>query len=140
MVRIKSLASIGKKYGDVTPGRAPYYKMGVEDGAVDWEGPTADAEPAYEAGVTQAIADKRFGRKVREAGTPKWRRKAGGPGANRYGEGVRAGVDDFQSGFAPYHGVIERVALSPRGARGDPGNYVRSKEIGDALHAERVRG
>lgn len=140
MVRIKSLAAISKKYGDVTPGRAPYYKTGVEDSSVDWEGPAAASESAYEAGVQQAISDKRFGKGVREAGNSKWRRKAAGPGAERFGAGVRAAVDDFQSGFAPFHSAIERVTLSPRGPRGDPGNYKRSQEIGDALHAERVRG
>jgi len=140
VVRIKSLAAIGKKYGDVTPGRAPYYKTGVEDSSVDWEGPTAASESAYEAGVQQSISDKRFGKGVREAGNPKWRRKSSGPGAERFGAGVRAAVDDFQSGFAPFHAAIERVTLSPRGPRGDPGNYKRAQEIGDALHAERVRG
>lgn len=138
MPRIKSLDEIADKWADVTPGRAPFYKTGVQDSGVDWEGPTAEAEGAYELGVQQAIADKRFGAGVREAGTAKWRKKSADVGADRFGPGVRAAKADMKAGFAPYHAVIERVQLPDRGPRGDPANLARVQAISEALFKERT--
>ncbi len=139
MVKIKSLEETTKKFIDVTPGRATYYKAGVEDASVDWEGPAAAAEGSYETGVTQAISRKAYGKGVKTSGNAKWRRKAGGAGAERYGPGVRESEEDFKAGFAPYHAVIERVVLPPKGPRGDPGNYERTRAIGEALFKERTK-
>ena len=136
---MKSLDDIADKWASVTPARAPFYKRGVADTAVDWEGPTADAEPAYETGVTQAIARKSFGKGVRDAGTTKWRRKAESVGADRFGPGVTAAKDDMKTGFAPYHAVLERITLSKRGPRGDPANITRVSEVATALFEERTK-
>ncbi len=138
MVRIKSASDIADKWSSVTPGRAQFYKSGVEASGVEWEENTADAVDAYNSGVTQAIAEDRFSRGVRAAGNDKWRRKSSDVGAGRFGPGVTAAKDDFQKGFAPYRETISSLQLSSRGARGDPKNYQRVQEIGDALHRQRI--
>ncbi len=138
MVRIKSTADIADKWSSVTPGRAQFYKSGVEASGVDWQGNTADAADAYASGVTAAIADNRFQRGVNEAGNEKWKRKSSDVGAGRFGPGVQAAKADYEKGFAPYRETISSLELSARGARGDPANYQRVQEIGDALHRQRI--
>ena len=138
MVRIKSTSEIADKWSSVTPGRAQFYKSGVEASGVQWEENTADASDAYASGVTQAIAEDRFSRGVRAAGNEKWRRKSSEVGAGRFGPGVQAAKSDYEKGFAPYRETISAIELPSRGARGDPQNYQRVSAIGDALHRQRI--
>lgn len=98
-------------------------------------GATAAAEPAYEAGVTQAIAKKRFGKGVKKAGDDTWQRGAVEKGTARWGPGVTLAQDKYARNFAPFRDAIERVTLPPRFARRDPRNLLRVKAIVDALSA-----
>lgn len=135
MAFIRSIEQIARKFASVTPGRTEDYRFGVENPRTDWATATAAAEPAYEGGVTQAIAKKRFGKGVKAAGTEKWSRGATTKGTARWGPGVTLGEDAYRSGFAPYRDAIERVTLPPRYPRRDPRNLARVKAIVDALVA-----
>lgn len=138
MVDIKPLDAIVEKYGRVTPARADDYRMGVENPKRDWETETAKAEGNWAAGVQAAIANKSFVKGVHEAGTSKWKEKATTLGVNRWSAGVSAGVDDYKEGFSKYHSVIERLTLTPRKEVGNPQNYRRVQEIGEALRRAKV--
>lgn len=138
MVAIKPLDQIVKKWAEVTPGRSPYYEAGVRSPSKDWQKETLASQSSYEAGVTQAISQKRFGKGVSRAGTAKWQRKASEVGVARYGAGVTAAKEDYSAGFTPYHGVISRVVLPDKGPRGSAQNYARVKAIGDALFRQRT--
>jgi hypothetical protein len=116
------------------------YKRGVASPRRSWATATAAAAEAHAAGIAEAIADKRFERGVVAAGDNKWQRKAVSVGASRFGPGVAAAKADYESGFAPFVGVIESVTLPPRGPAGDPRNYERSQVIGEALHEAKAKG
>jgi hypothetical protein len=73
MAYIKTLDAIAKKFATVTPGRSEDYRIGVENPRKDWQTATVASESAYEAGVNQAIAKKRFGKGVKSAGTQTWK-------------------------------------------------------------------
>lgn len=135
MAFIRSIEQIAKKWADVTPGRSADYEAGVANPRRDWGTATAAAESAYEAGVTQAIAKKRFGKGVKAAGTEKWQRGATEKGTTRWGPGVSLAIDTYARGFAPYRDAIERVNLPPRYAKRDPRNLTRVKAVVDALIA-----
>lgn len=138
MAAIKPLADIASKFAEVTPGRSAYYEKGVTSPSKDWETETAKSESAYEGGVTSAISRKAFGKGVRKAGTGKWKAKASTLGVSRWGPGVSAATDDYQSGFSAYHDVIAKTTLSPRYPVGDPRNYKRVTDIGDPLHKKKI--
>lgn len=140
MANIKTSAAIAKKWADVTPGRSGDFEAGIKDASVDWAGPTAAAESAYADGVSEALAQKRFGKGVAKAGTEKWRRKTVETGVGRWGSGVRAAQADMQAGFAPYREAIAGVALPPRFSRGDPRNIDRVSTIAKTLHDLKTRG
>jgi len=135
MANIRSIERIAKKWATVTPGRAEDYRLGIESPRRDWEAATAGSEPAYQAGVTQAIAEKRFGKGVHAAGTEKWQRGALEKGTQRWGPGVAMAESQYAAGFGPIRDAIERVTLPPRYARRDPRNLNRVKAIVDAVIA-----
>jgi len=135
MAFIRSIEHIARKFATVTPGRTEDYRQGVENPRRDWGVATAAAEGAYEAGVTQAIAKKRFGKGVKMAGTETWQRGAIEKGTARWGPGVTIAQDKYARNFAPYRDAIERVTLPPRFARRDPRNLERVKAIVNALIA-----
>ena len=135
MAFIRSIEHIARKFATVTPGRTEDYKTGVENPRRDWATATAAAEAAYDAGVTQAIAKKRFGKGVKAAGTSAWQEGAIQKGTARWGPGVTMAQDKFARNFAPYRDAIERTTLPPRYARRDPRNLARVKAIVDSLIA-----
>lgn len=133
MAFIRSIDQIAKKWASVTPQRSEDYRFGVENPRKDWATSTAAAEQAYEAGVNQAIAKKKFGKGVKAVGTQKWQQAATTKGTQRWGSGVALAEGDYSRGFAPYRDAIERVTLPPRFARRDPRNLERVKAIVNAL-------
>ena len=135
MAFIRSIEAIAKKFASVTPGRTEDYRYGVENPRRDWGVATAASESAYEAGVTQAIAKKRFGKGVKAAGSQAWQDGAIQKGTARWGPGVTLAQDKYARNFAPFRDAIERVTLPPRYARRDPRNLERVKAIVNALVA-----
>ena len=135
MAFIRSIEQIANKFATVTPGRTADYEFGVTNPRKDWMTSTAAAESAFEGGVTQAIAKKRFGKGVKAAGTEKWQRGATTKGTARWGPGVTLARDDYARAFAPYRDAIERVTLPPRYPRRDPRNLERVKAVVNALVA-----
>lgn len=135
MAFIRSIDVISKKWATVTPMRTEDYRQGIENPRKDWGTSTAASEGAYEAGVTQAIAKKKFGKGVKAAGTQAWQQGALQKGTTRWGPGVSMAGPKYAQGFAPYRDAIERVTLPPRYARRDPRNLERVKAIVMALVA-----
>lgn len=139
MAAIKSMEAIARKWALVTPGRTADYQAGIESPRKDWESSTRAAEDAYNAGVTQAMADKRFGKGVGRAGTDKWRAMSLLKGIMRWGPGVAMAEAAYHAGYAPIHAAIERLTLPPRFARRDPRNLLRVKAVVDAVIAAAMR-
>lgn len=110
------------------------YREGIENPRRSWEDTTAAAVQNYQDGVTQAIADGRFVRGVRDAGNIKWERNALEKGVPRFSQGISAGVEDFERGISEVLDVISRVDLPPRGVRGSPENIQRVSAVSTALH------
>lgn len=135
MAFIRSIEQIAKKFATVTPGRTEDYRMGVENPRRDWATAAAASESAYESGVTQAIAKKRFGKGVKKAGTETWQKGAVEKGTARWGPGVVLAQEKYARNFAPFRDAIERTTLPPRFARRDPRNLDRVKAVVNALVA-----
>jgi len=138
MPAIRSASEIADKWARVTPGRSTDYAAGIDKPKKDWETQTLAAEEAYEGGVQAAIAEDRFTKGVKEAGTEKWQRKARELGTVRWGPGITAARPDYQAGFAPFRDIIERTTLPPRRPKGDPANIDRVRILADALHKAKV--
>jgi len=136
--QVRSVDVIGKKFEEVTPGRAAYYETGVTEPLEDWERNSIAAMASFKGAVSAADIGKRFAGGVKRAGTGKWKRKSVDVGVDRYGPGVLASIDDFKAGIEPYIAVIAATDLSPRKPRGDPANMKRVEQMATALHAKRL--
>ncbi len=137
-IQIRSTSDIAQKFINVTPGRAAEYARGVADPNVDWENATRSAEPAFEAGIQEAIAQKRFGSGVARAGNDKWRKGAVDKGVSRWPAGVAASMAAYEKGFAPFRDTIAGLTLPARGPAGSPGNLQRVALVADALHQKKL--
>jgi len=139
MPPIKSIAAIKEKWGRVTPTRQQDYTLGIKNPRRPWEEMTIAATPAYEAGILESIADRRFQTGVARTGNEGWRRKSLEKGPIRWAQGVQLAEDDYGRGFQPYRDLIESIVLPPRGPRGSPQNLERVRIIADALHDLRMQ-
>lgn len=137
-MRIKETAALAQKFVQRAAAAAPDYKTGVEASGQDWANNTMASEEIYAQGVTQAIADKRFGRGVQQAGAQKFVQRASTLGANRFPQGVQASAAEWQKGTEPFLQVLKGLALPPRRPKGDPGNQARAQAVAMALRAAKV--
>ena len=135
---IKPVDRIATKWSEVTPQRAGEYQSGVQSPKRSWAQATSDATENYNAGIQDSISRNSFQKGVEKAGDSAWRDGALNKGVSRWPQGVRMGKSKYQQGFAPYHSVISGLTLSPRGPKGDPRNYDRTREVGQALHEAKV--
>ena len=118
---------------------AANYRRGVENSAVDWEGPTSAAQEVWQQAIIEAAGTDRFRNGVQLAGNAKWRAKSSELGANRFPSGVAAASTDYSRGFDPFRNVIAGLDLPPRGPRGSAQNIDRVRRVTEALHNERLR-
>jgi len=138
MIKVKSLADVTAKWGDVTPGRTAYYEKAASVAGADWEAGAAAASGAYKAAVTAANIEAMFKGGVKKAGAAKYNRKVATVGVARFGPGVTAAVEDFEKGVGPMLDEISKITLSARAPRGSEANYARVREIGTVLHKKRL--
>ena len=140
-MRVPSATKIAAKWARVTSERTTDYEEGVRNPVADWADETSAAEGRYEDGVKAAMAQKRFGKDVAEAGTAKQQKASIEKGVEegRWAGGVRVAEPEMARGMDDVVRVMEAVKLPPKYAKGDPRNYERVKVIGTALHAARTR-
>ncbi len=138
MPKIRPNGSI--RWASRTAAATPDYAAGIASPRTSWQQATVAAAGAQKDGIMQALADKRFEKGVAKAGDSKWQRGAQSKGVDRFGPGAQAGVEDYQTGFAPYAQVIESTQLPPRGPKGDPRNIQRVAVLAGALHKRKLSG
>jgi len=139
MVKTKGADRTVEKWISRVGVAGPDYEAGVKNPKRDWATATKAAEATWKSAISDAIGRGAFGKGVSKAGTDKWQRGALNKGVARFPEGVRAAQDDYKAAMSEVLSVIEGVTLKARGPRGDPGNYERVKQIGDALHQWKLR-
>jgi len=134
MVKTKGVDRTVAKWKTKVAAAGPDYLDGVTNPKADWQTETSKAESSYEQGVQAAIGRKSFGKGVARAGTAKWQRGAIEKGGIRWTSGVALAEDEYRSGMSEVISTIESTALPPRGPKGDPKNYDRTRVLGTALH------
>lgn len=135
---VPSAEDVAKKWGEETPRRSTYYEKNAPLAADRWEANASAAAKTFKAAVQATDIDKRFKGGIKKAGAAKFKRKVVDVGVARFGPGVTAAIEDMKDGVDPYLAVIAATEISERKPRGDPANYKRVEEIGDALHKKRL--
>jgi hypothetical protein len=137
-IRIKDTGSLAKKFVTRAQSAQADYTAGVQAAGSDWETNTKAAEQNFADGVNQAIADKRFGKGVANAGQGKYVQRAATLGAQRFPTGVAAAEGDWAKGAQPYLDTLKGMDLPPRRPKGDPSNMQRANAVATKLRAMKV--
>jgi hypothetical protein len=135
---VKTSAEIGKKWKDVTPGRASFYETEATKAGAAWEGGTVGAGGNFKTAMASGTIGERYVGGAKKAGGAKYERKVKAVGVSRFGPGVEAAEADMISGMDPMVATLTGLSISDRGPRGSSGNYNIPKEVGDALHKKRL--
>jgi len=134
MVKVKPTDVVVNKWKARASVATEDYKYGIQNPKQPWSKAAESAFDAWQAGVQEAIADRRYVGGIRRAGDAKWSKKALEVGASRYAPGITAATEEYRAAMGDVLKVIESVSLPPRGPRGSAANYERVKIIGDTLH------
>jgi len=135
---VPDLTTVVTKWVEEAPRRAVYYEREAPIAANRWEANTIAAEGVYKSAVTAPDIARRFVGGVKRVKADKFERKVRDVGVGRYGPGITAARQDYESGLSPYLEELRRIDVPARKPRGDPGNLDRVKAIFDALHKKRL--
>lgn len=134
-MRVKSPADSARKWLERASTATGDYADGVQNPKEDWKTATVAANESYKQGINKAIQNNSFTKGVNRAGSEKQIQNSLSKGVARFSSGVAIAQGDYETNVAPFLDVIERTALPPRKAKGDPSNIARVSKIAEALHA-----
>lgn len=134
---VKDLSKSGAKFSTNAANGAPAYKEGVSTAGAKWKSRVDASEESWTQGVQGAISRGAFKKGVGRASADYYTQRAQSLGGDRYPTGVRAGGNNWQEGFQPYHDVLKSMTQSPGGPHGDPRNAQRSLEVQIAMRRKK---
>ena len=122
----QTLPEIQEKWGDVTPGRAKYYKAGVEKNT-NWETNTSAAKGTYGAAITSPDIPDRYDFGIKKVGLGGWKKKTVEKGTPIWASRVKMYAPDYGKEFADYYAALGSLkGTEPeRFPKGDPRNLER---------------
>lgn len=130
-IQIKDAASVAAKWAKRASAAGADYASGVQNPRTDQASAAAAAAPVWAQAVADAATRDAFRKGVVAAGTPKWQAAASTIGAQRYPQGVTAGVSNYATKEGPYLQALASLTLPPRGVKGT--NAARVQAVVDAL-------
>jgi len=122
----QTLSEVQAKWGDVTPGRAKYYKSGVEKNT-NWQDRTKDSKDLYGAAIAAPDIPDRYAFGIEKTGLSGWKKKTVEKGVPVWANRVRMYAPDFGKEFADYYNELGALKGSKpeRFPKGDPRNLER---------------
>lgn len=140
MVNVPSTSDAAEKFSRRASAAGQDYQSGVENtSSQEQQEATLEAANRWETGVQDAIQNNAFSRGVSNS-TKDWQTEALEVGASRFTQGASRAQGEYEESVQPFFDALESATLSPRGPRGSPENYDRSREVGQLLHELRTQG
>jgi hypothetical protein len=130
-IQIKDPSVVAQKWAKRAGAAGADYTSGVQNPRTDQATAAAAAAPVWAQAVADAATRGAYAKGVQAAGTAKWQAAAASIGAQRYPQGVNAGVANYQAKEAPYLSALSSLTLPPRGVKGS--NNARVQAVVDAL-------
>jgi len=135
---VKDPASVTKKWQTNAGAASAFYASGVQNPRRDQTAAAVAAASTWASGVQMAAANNTFVKGL-QRNPGKWQARAGSVGVQRYPGGITAGAPNYQTEITAVLNVISNITLTQaRMPRGDPANWARSQQVGQALHAWRL--
>jgi len=137
---VKDPASTAKKWQQNAAAAAQFYQAGVQNPRHDQTQASIAAQSTWATAVQAAAAAGSFAKGLqRTAG--KWQARALSVGVQRYPQGIAQAAPAYTTAITAVLNVISNITLTQaRMPRGDPSNWLRSQQVGQALHAAKLAG
>lgn len=136
-IAVKDINTIATKWKSRASGAAPDYVSGVQAPKRPWASTTAASQGTWGQAVTAAAANGTFAKGVQAAGDAKWQSGATSLGAQRYPQGIGAGMPAYVAGEQPYLTALQNLSLPPRGVKGT--NSGRTDAVVQAMLATKLQ-
>lgn len=128
-MQVRPIQDSQEKFKSRAAGAREDYKRGVQGAGQRWLDGAANSTEAWRAGTQEAIAQDRFSKGVRAAGSAKYQERAATLGPERFATGVAAGAPEWGKNFAPFQQALAAHTLPTRGMRGSDSNAQRSVDV-----------
>ncbi len=130
----KSADQIIEKYQRGVAGAGNDYALGVQNPSRPWAAATQAGAARYEAGVQQAIQEKKFQKGVSRAGDAKWQEAALSKGVQRYS----AAAGDAAQAYAQVAGQVMSAAAAAQSAVQNMPDSTLDQRIARSAAAQRA--
>lgn len=130
----KTAEQIAEKYQRGVAGAGADYTAGVQAPSRPWAAATTAGAPRWQAGIQQAIQEKRFERGVQAAGDAKWQQGALNKGAARYA----AAAGEAAQEYAAKAGQIMSAAAAAQSAVANMPDETLDQRIARSAAAQRA--
>lgn len=136
-IKVPSAATVTTKWQTRAVSASGDYKTGVSGAGSDWQAGVDGAENNWASGVGSAAANHSYSRGVAGKAST-YVDMATNIGASRYGTGVQAATNKYNTAIGKVLGVISAISLPPRTATGT--NGARVEAVDTALHQAKLNG
>jgi len=130
-IKIKDVGTLGKKWATRAQAAVTDYTAGAQ-GAQQADAAIASAD-TWQQAVSSPTAKNLFVKNISAAGDAGWLQGVQTKGAQRYGPGVAAGQNKWQTGVQPYLQTLSNLQLPPRGLRRSAQNMARVQAVVTAM-------
>ncbi len=130
----KTADQIIEKYQRGVAGAGNDYALGIQNPSRPWASATQAGAARYEAGVQQAIQEKRFQKGVSQAGDAKWQEGALNKGVQRYS----AAAGDAAQAYAQVAGQVMSAAAAAQSAVASMPDSTLDQRIARSAAAQRA--
>jgi|SRR5215472_8048115 len=137
---VKDPTTVAKKWQTNASAAASFYQQGVQNPRHDQTQMAIAAQGTWATAVQQAAASGAFAKGLQRT-QGKWQARSLSVGVQRYPQGIASGAPAYTTGITAVLNVISNITLTQaRMPRGDPSNWLRSQQVGQALHAAKLAG
>ena len=130
----KTADQIIEKYQRGVSGAGNDYALGIQNPSRPWASATQAGAARYEAGVQQAIQEKRFQKGVSQAGDAKWQEAALNKGVQRYS----AAAGDAAQAYAQVAGQVMSAGAAAQSAVANMPDSTLDQRIARSAAAQRA--
>lgn len=128
-IPVKGGAEAAKRFVQRAQAATGEYTSGVKNAGPRWQAAAEASKDNFAAGVQQAIAQDRYAKGVRDAGSARYQERAEKIGSLRFGQGVATAENEWLRNTQPFLQSMAGLDLPPRGPKGSPQNLDRVRVV-----------
>jgi hypothetical protein len=138
-IKVKDPTTVANKWSTRAQGAVNDYAAGAASPKQSQSAAAIAAAPLWQQAVASPAAAAAFTSGLNKSGDQGWLNGVNTKGKARYGGGITAGLNKFQTNITPFLQAIAGVNLPAKGLRGSAQNIQRVAAIAEALHTLKLQ-